>query len=47
MNKTDIRNHFTDFRYLGSTKDPNILKEFVRYDEVLTLIEKIVGQKIE
>ena len=38
MNKSalreDVRKHFSDFRYLSSTTEPNILREFVRYEEV-------------
>ena len=30
-----IRKYFSDFRYLSSDAEPNILREFVRYEEVI------------
>lgn len=35
-----IRKYFSDFRYLSSTKEPEIIREFVRYDEVINFIEQ-------
>lgn len=35
-----IRKYFSDFRYLPSTKEPEIIREFVRYDEVINFIEQ-------
>lgn len=44
MNKSTlreyIRKHFSDFRYLPSTAEPNILREFVRYEEVIKFAEQ-------
>jgi len=34
-----IRKYFTDFRYLSSSKEPDIYREFVRYDEVVCLLK--------
>lgn len=30
-----VRKYFSDFRYLSSDAEPNILREFVRYEEVI------------
>ena len=30
-----IRKYFSDFRYLSSDAEPDILREFVRYEEVI------------
>ena len=30
-----VRKYFSDFRYLSSDVEPNILREFVRYEEVI------------
>ena len=30
-----IRKYFSDFRYLFSTEEPKIIREFVRYEEVI------------
>lgn len=35
-----IRKYFSDFRYLSSTEEPKILREFVRYDEVINFAEQ-------
>ena len=35
-----IRKYFSDFRYLSSTEEPKILREFVRYDEVIDFAEQ-------
>ena len=35
-----VRKHFSDFRYLSSTEEPNILREFVRYEEVIKFAEE-------
>lgn len=40
MNKMNIREYFTDFRYLSSSDKPYIMKEFVSHDEIRTLIIK-------
>lgn len=37
----EIRENFTDFRYLGSTEEPNVLKEYVLYDEAKKVIEEL------
>lgn len=36
-----IREHFNDFRYLNSTDEPNLYREFVRYDKVVEAIHSI------
>ena len=30
-----VRKYFSDFRYLSSNAEPDILREFVRYEEVI------------
>ena len=35
-----VRKYFSDFRYLSSDAEPNILREFVRYEEVINFIEQ-------
>lgn len=35
-----VRKYFSDFRYLPSTAEPDILREFVRYEEVIDFIEQ-------
>lgn len=30
-----VRKYFSDFRYLSSTEEPEIIREFVRYEEVI------------
>ena len=35
-----VRKHFSDFRYLSSTEEPEIMREFVRYEEVIDFIEQ-------
>lgn len=35
-----VRKYFSDFRYLSSTKDPEIIQEFVRYEEVIDFAEQ-------
>ena len=35
-----VRKYFSDFRYLSSTEEPKIIREFVRYDEVIDFIEQ-------
>lgn len=42
----NIREYFTDFRYLSSIDEPNIMREFVRYEEVKELIDKIINKQI-
>ena len=32
-----VRKYFSDFRYLSSTEEPGIMREFVRYEEVINL----------
>lgn len=38
--KEYIRKHFSDFRYLSSTTEPDILQEFVKYEEVVKFAEE-------
>ena len=38
--KEYIRKYFSDFRYLSSTEEPKIIREFVRYEEVINFIEQ-------
>ena len=35
-----VRKYFSDFRYLSSTEEPEILREFVRYEEVINFAEQ-------
>ena len=35
-----IRKYFSDFRYLSSTEEPEIIREFVRYEEVIDFAEQ-------
>lgn len=42
----NIREYFTDFRYLSSSDEPHIMREFVRYEEVKELIDKIINKQI-
>ena len=35
-----IRKYFSNFRYLSSTEEPEIIREFVRYEEVINFIEQ-------
>lgn len=35
-----VRKYFSDFRYLSSTEEPEILREFVRYKEVINFAEQ-------
>lgn len=44
MDRDKIREYFSDFRYLASTDEPNILKEFVRYEDVVKMINELEKQ---
>ena len=35
-----VRKYFSDFRYLPSTAEPDILREFVKYEEVIKFAEQ-------
>ena len=35
-----VRKYFSDFRYLSSDTEPNILREFVRYEEVINFAKQ-------
>ena len=35
-----VRKYFSDFRYLSSTEEPEIIREFVRYEEVIDFAEQ-------
>lgn len=35
-----VRKYFSDFRYLSSDAKPEILREFVRYEEVVDFAEQ-------
>ena len=35
-----IRKYFSDFRYLSSTEELKVIREFVRYEEVINFIEQ-------
>ena len=35
-----VRKYFSDFRYLSSTEEPEIMREFVRYEEVINFAEQ-------
>lgn len=41
LTREEIRANFNDFRYLSSVEEPNIMREFVRYEDVVKLINKI------
>ena len=41
LTREEIRANFNDFRYLSSVEDPNIMREFVRYEDVVKLINKM------
>ena len=41
LTREEIRANFNDFRYLSSVEDPNIMCEFVRYEDVVKLINKM------
>lgn len=38
-----IRKYFSDFRYLSSTEEPEVIREFVRYEEVSNFIEQYLN----
>ena len=35
-----VRKYFSNFRYLSSDAEPEILREFVRYEEVIDFVEQ-------
>ena len=35
-----VRKYFSDFRYLSSDAEPDILREFVRYEEVINFAKQ-------
>ena len=35
-----VRKYFSDFRYLSSDAEPNILREFVKYEEVINFAKQ-------
>lgn len=37
----NIRQYFSDFRYLASNKKPQVLEEFVKFEEVKQLIKSL------
>lgn len=41
MTRKEIRKNFNDFRYLASTEHPDIIKEFVLYEEVIKLLKEL------
>ena len=41
LTREDIRANFHDFRYLSSVDEPHIMREFVRYEDVVKLINKM------
>ena len=43
MDRDKIRKHFSDFRYLAST-DGSILREFVRYEDVVKMVNELEKQ---
>lgn len=44
MDRDKIRKYFYDFRYLTSTDEPNILREFVRYEDVVKMVNELEKQ---
>lgn len=41
LTREEIRANFYDFRYLSSVEEPHIMREFVRYEDVVKLINKM------
>ena len=41
ITREEIRENFHDFRYLSSVDEPHIMREFVRYEDVVNLINKM------
>lgn len=41
LTREEIRNNFSDFRYLSTYDNPNIMYEFVRYKDVIKLINML------
>ena len=41
LTREEIRANFNDFRYLSSVEEPNIMREFDRYEADLKLINKM------
>lgn len=39
--KLDLRSYFLDRRYLSSIDEPNIIREYVRYEDVIRLLDDI------
>lgn len=44
MDRDKIRKHFSDFRYMASTDESNILREFVRYEDVVKMVNELEKQ---
>ena len=41
LTREEIRTNFNDFRYLSSVEEPHIMREFVRYEDAVKLINKM------
>ena len=41
LTREEIRANFHDFRYLSSVDEPHIMSEFVRYEDVVKLSNKM------
>ena len=44
MDRYKIRKHFSDFRYMSSSDGSNILREFVRYEDVVKMVNELEKQ---
>jgi hypothetical protein len=43
----EIRKHFKDYRYIPSYNQMSLLKEFVRYEDVISLKDRIIREAVE
>jgi hypothetical protein len=43
----NLRNHFKDYRYIPSYEKLDLLREFVRYDDVISLKDKIIKEAVK
>jgi hypothetical protein len=42
-----LRNHFKDYRYIPSYEKLDLLREFVRYDDVISLKDRIIKEAVK
>jgi hypothetical protein len=43
----EIRKYFKDYRYIPSYNQMSLLKEFVRYEDVISLKDRIIREAVE